>query len=296
MRTGNELVGDPKCWECATVVLPGKIYGPNICSSCIPKYKKRKYTYVRWSQEEIDKLFPLPIKPGEVIRPEEKGSIIRPLETTLEKGKENMKTETCRDCEVIFEIPKQRGRPAVRCQPCRDKTPTVMSFARVNATGTKENVELRLENIDGVVWVENTEPCTGCGATFMRPRKRGRPPTKCENCSATDDANKAELVTTSDEKLEELYKGDRFLLQGTPSEIPVGAEAQCPSIRSGSCGRIFTSNSACDEHKKWLPNGKYACIDPTTLGMEPRSRVRDKDKETMRIVPVWTRPTPIVEG
>lgn len=194
-----------------------------------------------------------------------------------------MKTATCRDCEVVFELPKQRGRPAVRCQPCRDKTPTVMSFARVNAAGTQENVELRLENIDGVVWVENAEPCTGCGVTFMRPRKRGRPPTKCENCSAVDVAEKAASVTVSQETLEQLFGGDQALLKGTPSEIPKGAEAQCP--RPNGCGRIFTSDSACEAHKVYGAKGNLAsCKDPASLGMEPRER---------RGLPIWTRPTPV---
>lgn len=280
MRTGNELTGDPKCWECASVVLPNKVYSPTICSACLPKYKERKFKFVRASQAEIDELFPIVIR-GE--KESEKDSIIRPLETTLEKGKENMKTAVCRDCETVFELPKQRGRPAKSCQPCRDKTPTVMSFAKVNTAGIKENVELRLENIDGVIWVENAEPCVGCGVTFMRPRRRGRPPTKCESCVVISDAEKAAEITTSDEKLEELYKGDRFLLQGTPRENPKGAEAQCPT--TGKCGRIFTSNSACDDHKRWLPNGSYNCIDPATLGMEPRER---------RGIPIWTRPTLIV--
>lgn len=283
MRSGNELTGDPKCWLCATVVLPGKIYSPNICTACLPEYRERKYTFVRASQAELDELFPIPARLVEPVV--SKDPIIRPLETTLEKGKENMKTATCRDCEVVFELPKQRGRPAVRCQPCRDKTPTVMSFAKVNTAGIKENVELRLENIDGVVWVENAEPCVGCGVTFMRPRKRGRPPTKCENCSATDDATKAELVTTSTESLEQLFSGAKALLKGTPNEIPKGAEAQCPRPRG--CGRIFTSNSACDDHKVYGPDGNLKlCKDPATLGMEPRER---------REIPVWTRPSPKLE-
>lgn len=203
-----------------------------------------------------------------------------------------MKTAICKDCEVEFELPVQRGRPAMRCVPCRTKTPTVMQFAKNNAsTGTKETVELKLETIDGVTWVENSEPCEGCNNTFMRPRKRGRPPKKCSDCAAVDDAAKAEEVTVSDEKLDELFKGDRFLLQGTPSEFPRGAEAQCPRPRG--CGRIFTSDSACEAHKVYGPDGNIAkCKDPATLGMEPRGRVRDKDSDNERVVPVWTRPTP----
>jgi hypothetical protein len=58
MRTGNELTGDPKCWLCAILTIPGKIYGPNICSVCEPEYKKRKFVFVRASQAELDELFP----------------------------------------------------------------------------------------------------------------------------------------------------------------------------------------------------------------------------------------------
>ncbi len=192
------------------------------------------------------------------------------------------KLATCRDCELEFELPVQRGRPAVRCVPCRSKTPTVMQFAKNNsATGVKENVELKLETIDGVTWVESAEPCEGCNKVFMRPRKRGRPPKKCPDCSAWDEAEKASTITTSDEKLEELFSGDKNLLQGTPSALPKGAEAQCPP--PNGCGRIFTSDSACEDHKTYKPGGGIICKDPATLGMEPRER---------RGVPVWTRPSP----
>lgn len=192
------------------------------------------------------------------------------------------KTATCRDCEVTFELPVKRGRPAVKCDACRNKTPTVMQFSKVNTTGVKENVELKLEVLDGVTWVENAEPCEGCDKVFMRPRKRGRPPKKCPDCLAWDDAEKAVAVTTSDETLEEKFSGDKVLLQGTPEALPKGAEAQCPPPRG--CGRIFTSDSACESHKVYGPNGNIAsCKDPATLGMEPRER---------REIPVWTRPTP----
>lgn len=271
MRSGNELLGDPKCWLCATLVIPGKIYGPNICAACLPEYKKREFTFVMATQAELDELFP----------------IIRPLETNngirKGKGKTMSKTATCRDCEVVFELPVQRGRPAVRCGACRNKTPTVMQFSKNNAaTGTKETVELKLEVIDGVNWIENSEPCEGCNKTFMRPRKRGRPPKKCLDCSAWDDSEKAALVTTSQETLDELFSGDKALLQGTPDALPKGAEAQCPPPRG--CGRIFTSDSAAEDHKVYGANGSLgSCKDPASLGMEPRER---------RGVPVWTRPSP----
>lgn len=192
------------------------------------------------------------------------------------------KTATCRDCEVVFELPVQRGRPAVRCGACRTKTPTVMQFSKNTSAGTKETVELKLETLDGVVWIENSEPCIACNKVFMRPRKRGRPPTKCPDCVAWDDAEKASVVTTSQETIDELFSGDKALLEGTPEENPKGAEAQCPKPRG--CGRIFTSDSACEDHKVYSPNGNLAsCKSPASLGMEPRER---------RGIPVWTRPTP----
>lgn len=192
------------------------------------------------------------------------------------------KTAVCRDCDTTFELPIQRGRPAVRCVPCRTKTPTVMQFAKVNTAGVKEEVELKLEVLDGVTWVESAEPCEGCDKTFMRPRKRGRPPKKCADCLAWDDAEKAVTVATSQETIDELFSGDKELLNGTPDALPKGAEAQCPPPRG--CGRIFTSDSAAEDHKVYGPNGSLAnCKDPASLGMEPRER---------REIPVWTRPTP----
>lgn len=192
----------------------------------------------------------------------------------------------CRDCGNPFEIPVQRGRPAVRCAACKGKVPTALQFSKNNGTtGVVETVDLKLEVIDGITWIENAEPCVSCEKTFMRPRKRGRPPTKCPDCSAWADAEKAVAVTTSDEKLEELFSGPKVLLLGTPMEIPKGAEAQCP--RPNGCGRIFTSDSACEAHKVYGPSGNIAnCKDPATLGMEPRTR---------REIPIWTRPTVKVE-
>lgn len=50
---------DPKCWFCGTLVIPTKVaYGPLICESCLPMYKKQKFVFVRASQKELDILFP----------------------------------------------------------------------------------------------------------------------------------------------------------------------------------------------------------------------------------------------
>jgi hypothetical protein len=193
-----------------------------------------------------------------------------------------VKMVDCRDCGNPFEVLVQRGRPAVRCAPCKGKVPTALQFSKVNsATGVVETAERKQEVIDNVVWIENAEPCVSCTKTFMRPKKRGRPPTKCLDCQAWSDAEKATAVTTSEETLEEKFSGPKVLLKGTPMEIPKGAEAQCPAPRG--CGRIFTSDSACEDHKVYGPNGYIAsCKDPASLGMEPRER---------RKIPVWTRPT-----
>lgn len=193
------------------------------------------------------------------------------------------KVVDCRDCGISFEIPVQRGRPAVRCAACKGKQPTALQFSKkADSNGSVAVVDLKLEVIDGITWIENSEPCVTCTKVFMRPRRRGRPPTKCPDCLAWSDAEKAAVVTTSDEKLEELFSGPKVLLLGTPMEIPKGAEAQCPLPRG--CGRIFTSDSACEDHKVYGPNGNLAnCKDPATLGMEPRMR---------RELPIWTRPTP----
>lgn len=53
----NEQTGDPKCWLCALVTKPTKIYGPNICTNCLPDYKKRKFIFARQTQQEMEALF-----------------------------------------------------------------------------------------------------------------------------------------------------------------------------------------------------------------------------------------------
>lgn len=55
----NEQTGDPKCWLCACVTKPGKVYSPNICLDCLPEYQKRKFVFVRATQAEIEELFPV---------------------------------------------------------------------------------------------------------------------------------------------------------------------------------------------------------------------------------------------
>lgn len=188
----------------------------------------------------------------------------------------------CRDCGNPFEIPVQRGRPAVRCASCKEKQPTALAFSKKLESGDTIVIDRAVEVIDGITWIENAEACTSCSKTFMRPKKRGRPPTKCPDCQAWSDAEKAATVTTTPEKLEELFSGDKELLNGTPNEIPKGAEAQCPAPRG--CGRIWTSDSACEEHKVFGPDGNLQrCKDPASLGHEPRER---------RGLPIWTRPTP----
>lgn len=178
----------------------------------------------------------------------------------------------------------------MKCEPCRSKTSTVTQFSKKDGvTDTVEVIDLQQEIIDGITWIESKEPCTECDKVFMRPKKRGRPPTKCPDCLAWADAEKAAEVTTSDEKLEELFSGDKELLKGTPDSLPKGAESQCPSpppSGANGCGRIFTSDSACESHKVYGPDGSLQkCKDPASLGMEPRTR---------RNIPIWTRPREMV--
>lgn len=118
--------------------------------------------------------------------------------------------------------------------------------------------------------VENKEPCVSCGASFLRPKKRGRPPTKCESCR--DEAAQVVYVPTEDE---EVYTGDPEKLLGCFDDLPKGNEAQCVS-----CWRLFTSDSACEFHKDYRRNP--VCRDPQSLGMVARER---------RELPIWTRPS-----
>lgn len=178
----------------------------------------------------------------------------------------------CVSCGSSFNREVKRGRPTTKCPGCREIGHAVTQFA---LSQRKEEV-----TSEGVTMVQNSEPCRDCGQVFMRPKKRGKPPVRCEGCKGKADAVKADEVRTSDAELEDLFQGDKNLLQGTPGERPKGNEAQCPT----RCGRIFTSNTSCDSHKKWLPNGSYTCLDPAELGMEPRTR---------RGIPVWTRSTPV---
>ena len=119
-------------------------------------------------------------------------------------------------------------------------------------------------------YVENKEPCVDCGATFNRPKKRGRPPTRCESCR--DKVEQVVYVPTEEEKV---YNGPKAKLLGDYNDHPKGNEAQCVT-----CWRIFTSDSACEFHKDYRRNP--ICRDPSTLGMVARER---------RDIPIWTRPS-----
>lgn len=177
----------------------------------------------------------------------------------------------CTDCGGFFHIERKRGRPAVRCLSCREKKQTVTQFALV---------ERKTETVDGITMVENAEPCRDCGQTFMRQKKRGKPPVRCAYCKEVADAAHTAAVTVSQEDIEDSFKGDPALLKGTPDQLPRGGEAQCPGSRG--CGRIFTSNSACDDHKTFGTDGNLKeCKDPATFGMIPIER---------RGLPIWRKP------
>jgi hypothetical protein len=62
----------------------------------------------------------------------------------------------------------------------------------------------------------------------------------------------------------------------TRSDIPHGAEAQCPI-----CWRIFTRDGVCEKHKPYASPKTPECKDPATLGFVRRDR---------RGVAVWSGP------
>jgi hypothetical protein len=123
--------------------------------------------------------------------------------------------------------------------------------------------------------VQNKEPCVDCGEIFMRIKQRGRPPTRCNDCKSlfVQQRVEANVVEVNEERL---YRGNKKELLGNWNiHRPNGNEAQCPK-----CGRVFTSDSACESHKDYRT--VEVCIDPSTLGMVALSR---------RDIPVWTRPS-----
>lgn len=119
--------------------------------------------------------------------------------------------------------------------------------------------------------VKSKEGCIDCGEEFLRPKQRGRPPVRCENCriSYKDDSTPVEV----DE--EKLYRGPKEALKGDRKVLPQGKrEAQCPI-----CWRIFSSDVSCEGHKDYRTTN--ICIDPTTIGyiaVEKHGR------------PVWKKP------
>lgn len=130
-----------------------------------------------------------------------------------------------------------------------------------------------------VVYQPSKNPCEGCGKAFEIIRQRGRPPVRCQPCREVKLEEKAESAALAISQVDPdtLFSGDPKLLLGTPFDLPRGAEAQC-MIRG--CGRIFTSNSACDSHRDFRSNP--VCSDPAAMGMVPKER---------RGLPIWTRPT-----
>lgn len=181
----------------------------------------------------------------------------------------------CTDCGAVFFREKKRGRPAIRCVPCRDKK---MGF--MGNTVTQFAMARKTETVDGCVMVENAEPCRDCGLTFMRPKKRGKPPVRCASCKDVFEAARTAAISVSQEEVEDAYSGPAVKLLGDFNDRPMGGQAQCPPPRG--CGRIFTSDSACETHKVYGHNGNLKeCKDPATLGMIPIER---------RGLPIWRKP------
>lgn len=179
---------------------------------------------------------------------------------------------SCVECKGTFQREKKRGRPHTKCLDCRNAAQTVMQFALAQR---KEEI-----SSEGVTMVENAEPCRDCSQTFMRPKRKGKPPVRCQPCRDKFEAEKILKVAVSQETVENAYSGSKEKLLGDHKDLPNGGEAQCPWPRG--CGRIFTSDSACEAHKEYDGKGNIKpCKDPALLGMIPIER---------RGLPIWRKP------
>lgn len=124
--------------------------------------------------------------------------------------------------------------------------------------------------------VINTLPCKDCGIVFEREKKRGRPPTRCQDCRDKIAVDQEIIVSLVDP--ETLYAGPIEKLLGDKAAYPQGSESQCCL-----CWRIFTSDSSCESHKVYLKDTTI-CSDPASIGMVPKER---------RGLPVWVKPAPL---
>lgn len=126
-------------------------------------------------------------------------------------------------------------------------------------------------------WVEAKEPCVDCNKTFMRVKKRGRPPIRCGDCFDLVNILKVENATKAVEARINAPKNhgnrpaqlqvDIKLWEGgdvisTRQDLPKGAQAQCVL-----CWRIFTSDSVCEHHKPYAQPTTTHCKPPASLGM-----------------------------
>lgn len=181
------------------------------------------------------------------------------------------KKVNCIHCGDFFEREVKRGRPNTKCPGCRETGQTVTQFALA---------QRKTETIDGYVMVENSEPCRDCGLIFMRLKKKGKPPVRCLTCKDAYELEKVQRETVSQEIVENAYSGPKEKLLGDSSDKPNGGESQCPRPRG--CGRIFTSDSACESHKLYGDDGNLKeCKNPASLGMIPIER---------RGLPIWRKP------
>lgn len=133
-----------------------------------------------------------------------------------------------------------------------------------------------------VEMIEAKNPCVDCGGIIMRPKTRGRPPTRCEECKgkyelgkASEKANKVDKTSNRPPQFNveiKLWKGKDLVC--TRQDLPKGSEAQCPL-----CMRIFSSDYACELHKPYREPKSAHCKTPKSLGMIAIER---------RGLPIWT--------
>ena len=94
-----------------------------------------------------------------------KGQISKPTRNVSAK---------CRDCGEMFPLPKQRGRPPVRCEPCRTTPkPTLTPEEKAKIKAVKQAISATKKK---------EHHCADCGKVIPPTGKRGRPAKRCKKC------------------------------------------------------------------------------------------------------------------
>lgn len=135
--------------------------------------------------------------------------------------------------------------------------------------------------------VESKNPCVECAKPFMRPKQKGRPPTRCPDCkeahSQAEVEKQAAIVAAVNP--ETLWSGSKAALRGSKTYRPIGANAQCVN-----CWRVFSSDSGCEGHKDYRKNPP--CIDPATLGYVAKEKKGyQAGGSDVIAIPVWVKPS-----